>query len=89
MSLLPRQMLACCEACTMSQRPPRSFLKWAGGKRKIIPYILQGMEELGKLGEDWRLAPGQQYHEPFLGSGSVFCVQTSQHHTSAKSLVPF
>ena len=56
----------------MSQRPPRSFLKWAGGKRKIIPYILQGMEELGKLGEDWRLAPGQQYHEPFLGSGSVF-----------------
>ena len=56
----------------MSQRPPRSFLKWAGGKRKIIPYILQGMEELGRLGENWRLEPGQHYHEPFLGSGSVF-----------------
>ena len=72
MSLSPRQMLACCEACTMNQRPPRSFLKWAGGKRKIIPYILGGMEELSKLGENWHLEPGQHYHEPFLGSGSVF-----------------
>ena len=71
MSLLPRQMLACCEACTMSQRPPRSFLKWAGGKRKSFPHSPRN-GRTGKLGEDWRLAPGQQYHEPFLGSGSVF-----------------
>lgn len=56
----------------MSQRPPRSFLKWAGGKRKIIPYILEAIEDFNILGENWHLEPGQHYHEPFLGSGSVF-----------------
>jgi len=56
----------------MSQHPPKSFLKWAGGKRKIIPYIIGGLEEFENLGTNWYLAPGQSYHEPFLGSGSVY-----------------
>jgi DNA adenine methylase len=43
--------------------PPagRPFLKWAGGKTKLLPAILPHVPE--------RIA---DYHEPFLGSGAVF-----------------
>lgn len=39
-----------------------SFIKWAGGKRKLLPYILPIIEKSNYTGE---------YYEPFLGSGAV------------------
>ena len=44
-----------------SCRPARPFLKWAGGKRQILPYIREFYPE-GFVA----------YREPFLGSGAVF-----------------
>ena len=43
------------------KRPLRPFLKWAGGKRQLLPALR-------------RFYPPrfQKYHEPFLGSGAVF-----------------
>lgn len=40
---------------------PRPFLKWAGGKRQLLP----------RLREFYPTAPGA-YFEPFVGSGAVF-----------------
>lgn len=42
-------------------RPLRPFLKWAGGKRQLLPALRE-------------FYPGEfgTYHEPFLGSGAVF-----------------
>ncbi len=37
------------------------FLKWAGGKRKLLPFINKN------IAEDFHV-----YHEPFLGAGAVF-----------------
>lgn len=39
------------------------ILKWAGGKRRLVPQILE------LLPEDYR---ERSYHEPFFGSGAVF-----------------
>ena len=43
------------------ERPPRPFLKWAGGKRQLLPELR-------------RFYPPrfETYHEPFVGSGAVF-----------------
>jgi len=41
--------------------PVRPFLKWAGGKRQILPYIREFYPEAFA-----------GYREPFLGSGAVF-----------------
>lgn len=40
---------------------PRPFLKWAGGKRQLLPVLRTYYP--GRIGG---------YHEPFLGSGAVF-----------------
>ena len=41
--------------------PARPFVKWAGGKRQLLPSILKYLpDRFGK------------YHEPFLGGGAVF-----------------
>lgn len=46
---------------TAAAHPPRPFLKWVGGKAKLLaqyePYLPQG----------WH-----RYHEPFLGGGALF-----------------
>ena len=39
----------------------RPFLKWAGGKRKLLPELLERIPEKFEC-----------YHEPFLGGGSLF-----------------
>jgi DNA adenine methylase len=41
--------------------PPRPFLKWAGGKRQLLPRLRQFLPQSLKV-----------YREPFLGSGAVF-----------------
>jgi len=44
----------------------RPFLKWVGGKAKLLPDILPLLEVM-------RLRAGNgRYHEPFLGGGAVF-----------------
>ena len=42
-------------------KTPRPFLKWAGGKRQLLPQLLQ-------------LVPASfnDYHEPFVGGGALF-----------------
>lgn len=42
----------------------KPFLKWAGGKRQLIPYIKEFITK-EKIGNN-------RYFEPFLGGGSVF-----------------
>jgi DNA adenine methylase len=41
--------------------PPRPFLKWAGGKRQLLPYLREFFPH--QIGRYW---------EPFVGSGAVF-----------------
>jgi DNA adenine methylase len=42
---------------------PRPFLKWAGGKRQLLPKLLERLNR----------APWEgTYHEPFLGGGALF-----------------
>ena len=42
---------------------PKPFLKWAGGKRQLLPDLLQALDAAGNFGN---------YHEPFLGGGALF-----------------
>jgi len=41
----------------------RPFLKWAGGKRQLLPAL---------VGHVRRLGPFRAYHEPFVGGGALF-----------------
>ena len=43
------------------RRPIRPFLKWAGGKRQLLPAL-----------QPFYPARFETYHEPFVGSGAVF-----------------
>ncbi len=43
--------------------PPRPFLKWVGGKRQLLPELLEAVDSSG---------PFRHYHEPFLGGGALF-----------------
>ena len=47
-----------------TERPllPRPFLKWAGGKRQLLPALR------AHLPPDWRT---RRYYEPFLGAGAL------------------
>ena len=41
----------------------RPFLKWAGGKRQLLPELVERVERLGRF---------RAYHEPFVGGGALF-----------------
>jgi DNA adenine methylase len=43
--------------------PPHPFLKWVGGKRQLLPQLLEAIEVAG---------PFRNYHEPFVGGGALF-----------------
>ncbi len=45
----------------MPTAPPRPFIKWAGGKRQLLPELLAQLP-----------ARLRTYHEPFLGGGALF-----------------
>lgn len=42
---------------------PRPFLKWAGGKRQLLPELLPRVDAARPFG---------RYHEPFVGGGALF-----------------
>ena len=42
----------------------RPFLKWAGGKRQLLPYIIPKINEY--------ISPQARFFEPFVGGGAVF-----------------
>ena len=45
----------------IKDKGPQPFLKWAGGKRQLLPRLLEHVPEtFGR------------YHEPFLGGGALF-----------------
>ena len=45
----------------LSTSQPKPFLKWAGGKRKLLPHLTAGLPE--------RI---ERYAEPFFGGGALF-----------------
>ncbi|MGH8657152.1 MAG: DNA adenine methylase [Gammaproteobacteria bacterium] len=47
----------------LNEPPPRPFLKWAGGKRQLLPELLSAVAAA---------KPFRRYHEPFLGGGALF-----------------
>jgi len=55
--------------CIVSYSKP--FLKWAGGKHRVVEELTNIIQER-PLSVDWNVCSGFRYHEPFLGSGSMF-----------------
>lgn len=49
-----------------SAKPPRPFLKWAGGKTQLLPALL------ARLPTDLEQGLIRRYVEPFVGSGAFF-----------------
>ena len=50
----------------------RSFLKWAGGKHRVADELIDIIAKNNPYGIRWNVSTGQRYHEPMLGSGSMF-----------------
>ena len=50
----------------------KSFLKWAGGKSKLMSEITRIMSDEKPHGLEWNVKSGQNYFEPFMGSATVF-----------------
>ena len=55
----------------------RPFLKWAGGKHRVVDEFLDIVSTNPPLSMNWEVKTGQRYHEPFLGSGAA--VHDMQH----------
>lgn len=55
---------------------PRSFLRWAGSKRALLPHIVEALPSAYRV-----------YHEPFLGSGSLFFLLRPQRALLSDSCV--
>ena len=47
---------------------PRPFLRWAGSKRALLPHIVDALPSSYRT-----------FHEPFLGSGSLFFLLRPRH----------
>ena len=52
-----------CRVSTSRQLLPRPYLKWLGGKRQLLPELLQAIETAGAF---------DNYYEPFLGGGALY-----------------
>ena len=50
----------------------RPFLKWAGGKHRVVEDLTQIATKIRPLSIDWVVGSGERYHEPFLGGGAMF-----------------
>ena len=48
------------------------FLKWAGGKHRVVQELLRINNDYPPLDGDWGVGTGVRYHEPFLGSGAMY-----------------
>ncbi len=59
-----------------ASRPVRPFLKWAGGKRQLLPYLREFYPETFAA-----------YREPFLGSGAVFFDLVNQGRLAGRRTV--
>jgi DNA adenine methylase len=61
-------------AADRNARPVRPFLKWAGGKRQLLPQLR-------------RFVPPTfgDYHEPFVGSGALFFDLSAAGHLSSRA----
>ncbi len=55
---------------------PEPFLKWAGGKRQLLPELLARVE---------LAAPFNNYHEPFVGGGALFFALYCRGHLADRS----
>ena len=60
--------------------PAKPFLKWAGGKRQLLSYFIDGYPPALKAGAI------KYYYEPFLGSGAVF-FDIAQRYTIEKAFL--
>jgi len=62
--------------------PPTPFLRWAGGKRKLVPVITSLFPKSFNGREN-------RFHEPFVGGGSLMLAlgdKTSEHYVPGKNL---
>ena len=50
----------------------RSFLKWAGGKKRVARDLIEIIETKPPHGINWFVKDDESYHEPMLGSGSMY-----------------
>ncbi len=60
----------------MKEGIPRPFLKWVGGKRQLLPKLLEAVECAGSF---------RRYHEPFLGGGALFFALAREGLLSART----
>lgn len=61
-----------------TKTPARPIVKWVGGKQRSIPELLTHLP-----------AAFRNYHEPFVGGGSLFFTLQSRALSIGKSKVPF
>lgn len=60
----------------MKEGNPRPFLKWVGGKRQLLPKLLEVVDSAGSF---------RRYHEPFLGGGALFFALAREDRLRARA----